>query len=63
MNSYACDVAWKATVIERTIVRANNKEEAIKKIKDGDVDDVIDNFIETEEFINADFFQEDEIDD
>ena len=63
MKSYACDVACKATVIERTIVRANNKEEAIKKIKDGDVDDVIDNFIETEEFINADFFQEDEIDD
>ena len=63
MKEYACDVAWKATVVERTIVRAENEEEAKQKIKEYDIVDVLDNFIETEEVISFDFFQEDDIDD
>ena len=63
MKEYACDVAWKATVVERTIVRAENEEEAKQKIKEYDVEDVLDNFIETEEVLYFDFFQEDDIDD
>lgn len=63
MKEYACDVAWKATVVERTIVRAENEEEAKQKIKEYDVVEVLDNFIETEEVLYFDFFQEDDIDD
>lgn len=58
MKVYGCDVTYKAFVTERTIVRANDEEEAKQKIRDGDIDDVIDEFTETEEIMDFDFFSE-----
>lgn len=55
------DVAYDATVTERTIVRAETKEEAIQKVKDGDIDDVLDSFIETGYILDIDIFQVDEV--
>lgn len=63
MKIYDCDVMYKATVVERTVVRANDIEEAKQKIRDGDIDDVIDDFTETEEIIDFDFFGETDIGD
>ena len=43
MGSFYLDVVCSGTWIERTVISANSKEEAIQKIKDGaDVDDVLD---------------------
>lgn len=61
MKSFAMDVAYDATVTERTIVRAETKEEAIQKVKDGDIDDVLDSFIETGYILDIDIFQVDEV--
>lgn len=56
MKQYLMDVAYEATSIERTIVTANTKEEAIKKVRDGDVDDVIDVFTDNNKIVNIDIF-------
>ena len=63
MKIYDCDVMYKATVVERTVVKANDIEEAKQKIRDGDISDVIDEFTETEEIIDFDFFGETDIGD
>lgn len=55
------DVAYNAIVTERTIVRAETEEEAIQKVKDGDIDDVLDSFIQTENIFDIDIFQVDEV--
>ena len=62
MKVYGVDVTYKAFVTERTVVKANDKEEAKQKILDGDIEDVLDSFIETEEVDMFDFFQEDDVD-
>lgn len=61
MKSFAMDVTYNATVTERTIVTAETEEEAIQKVRDGDVDDVIDVFTDTEDILNFDIFQVDEV--
>lgn len=63
MKIYGCDVMYEAIVTERTIVRANDIEEAKQKIRDGDIDDAIDSFVETEDIIDFDFFSEEDIGD
>ena len=60
MKSYGVDVTWKGTVVQRTIVTAENKEEAIKKIKADDVDDIVESFIEVEDCVDCDFYYEEE---
>lgn len=60
MKSYGVDVTWKGTIIQRTIVTAENKEEAIKKIKADDVDDIVESFIEVEDCVDCDFYYEEE---
>ena len=55
------DVAYNAIVTERTIVRAETEGEAIQKVKDGDIDDVLDSFIQTENIFDIDIFQVDEV--
>ena len=50
------NVAYEATSIEKTIVTANTEEEAIKKVRDGDVDDVIDVFTDNNKIVNIDIF-------
>ena len=62
MKFYGVDVTYNATVTERTIVTATDEEDAKRKIKEGSIDDVIDSFIETEDIVHFDFFQEDEVD-
>lgn len=61
MKSFAMDVAYNAIVTERTIVRAETEGEAIQKVKDGDIDDVLDSFIQTENIFDIDIFQVDEV--
>lgn len=62
MKAYGVDVTRTKTVVERTVVTAENIEEAKQKIIDGDVDDILDEFDEEEgEVIDFDFFQEDEV--
>lgn len=60
MKSYGVDVTWKGTIVQRTIVTAENKEEAIKKIKADDVDDIVESFIEVEDCVDCDFYYEEE---
>ena len=60
MKSYGVDVTWKGTIVQRTIVTAENKEEAIKKIKADDVDDIVESFIEVEDCVDCDFYHEEE---
>lgn len=62
MKVYGVDVTYNAIVTERTIVTAADKEDAKRKIEEGSIDDVIDSFIETEDIVDFDFFEEDEID-
>ena len=62
MKFYGADVTYKATVVERVSVRANNIEEAKQKIRDFDYDDAWEVDTEREEILDFDFFQEDEID-
>lgn len=62
MKIYGVDVTYRGTITERTVVIAENEEEAKEKIKNGYIDDVLDEFTETEEIIDFDFFQEDEED-
>ena len=57
------DVAYEATSIEKTIVTAKTKEEANKKVRDGDVDDVIDVFTDNNKIVNIDIFSVREIGD
>ena len=52
MEQFVFDVMYKATVIDVTVVSAETEEEAIEKIKNGDIDDVIDRHIEEEEMID-----------
>lgn len=61
MKSFAMDVAYDATVTELTIVTAETREEAIQKVKDGDIDDVLDNFIERKDILSIDILQVDEV--
>lgn len=61
MKSFAMDVAYNAIVTERTIVRAETEGEAIQKVKDGDIDDILDTFTETEDIFDIDIFQVDEV--
>ena len=61
MKSFAMDVAYNAIVTERTIVRDETEGEAIQKVKDGDIDDVLDSFIQTENIFDIDIFQVDEV--
>ena len=62
MKSYGVDVTRTKTVVERTVVTAENIEEAKQKIIDGDVDDILDEFdVEEGEITDFDFFQEDEV--
>lgn len=60
MKSYGVDVTWKGTIVQRTIVTAENKEEAVKKIKADDVDDIVESFIEVEDCVDCDFYYEEE---
>lgn len=52
MKQFIFDVTYKATVIDVAVVSADTKEEAIEKIKNGNIDDVIDRHIEEEEIID-----------
>lgn len=61
MKCFAMDVTYDATVTERTIVTAKTKKEAIQKVKDGDVDDIIDVFTDNGDMLNVDIFQVDEV--
>lgn len=63
MKKYAMNVTYEATSVERTIVTAKTKEEAIEKVKNGDVDDVIDVFTDNNKIVNIDIFSVREIDD
>lgn len=62
MKWFAVDVSYNATVTERTIVTAVDKEDAKRKILENDVDDVLDEFTDTFEVIDFDFFDEREVD-
>lgn len=55
------DVAYEATSVERTIVTAKTKEEAIKKVKNGDVDDIIDVFTHNNKIVDIDILSRDKI--
>lgn len=61
MKQYAMDVTYEATSVERTIVTAKTKEEAIKKVKNGDIDDVIDVFTDNNKIVDIDIFSIDRI--
>ena len=50
MEDFVFTVIYNATVIEKTLVNA--KEEAIEKIKNGYVDDIVDSTIETHDIID-----------
>lgn len=62
MKFYGVDVTYRATVVERVSVRADNIEEAKQKIQDFDYDDAWEVDTEREEILDFDFFQEDELD-
>lgn len=62
MKTFGVDVTYKATVTERTIVTAVDKEDAKRKILENDYDDIIDVFTETEDALDFDFFDEQEVD-
>ena len=61
MKQFGVDVEYKARVVERTVVTAIDKEDAKRKILEGDCDDVLDSFIETENIFDIDIFQVDEV--
>ena len=61
MKQFGVDVEYKARVVERTVVTAIDKEDAKRKILEGDCDDVLDSFIENEEVIDFDFYDEYEV--
>lgn len=52
MKDFVFTVIYNATVTEKTLVNANTKEEAIEKIKNGYVDDIVDSIIETHDIID-----------
>ena len=52
MKDFVFTVIYNATVTEKTLVNANTKEEAIEKIKNGYVDDIVDSTIETHDIID-----------
>lgn len=52
MKDFIFTVVYNATVTEKTLVNANTKEEAIEKIKNGYVDDIVDSTIETNDIID-----------
>lgn len=52
MEDFVFTVIYNATVTEKTLVNANTKEEAIEKIKNGYVDDIVDGTIETHDIID-----------
>lgn len=62
MKFYGVDVTYRATIVERVSVRADNIEEAKQKIQDFDYDDAWEVDTEREEILDFDFFQEDELD-
>lgn len=62
MKQYCVDVTRTKTVVERTIVTAENIEEAKQKIIDGDINDIFDEFdVDEGEITDFDFFKEDEV--
>lgn len=52
MKDFVFTVIYNATVTEKTLVNANTKEEAIEKIKNGYVDDIVDDTIEIHDIID-----------
>ena len=62
MKFFGVDVTYRATVVDRVSVRADNIEEAKQKIQDFDYDDAWEVDTEREEILDFDFFQEDEVD-
>lgn len=52
MKDFVFTVVYNATVTEKTLVNANTKEEAIEKIKNGYVDDIVDSTIEIHDIID-----------
>lgn len=52
MKDFVFTVIYNATVTEKTLVNANTKEEAIEKIKNGYVDDIVDSTIEIHDIID-----------
>lgn len=60
MKVYGCDVTYNSVVTERTIVTAADKDDAMRKIKDGDIDDIIDVFIERDDISDVYWFSEED---
>ena len=52
MESFVFNVTYNGTITESVVVDAKTKEEAIERIKNNDVDDVIDVYTETHERID-----------
>lgn len=62
MKQYCVDVTRTKTVVERTVVTAENIEEAKQKIISGDVNDILDEYdVEEGKVTDFDFFEEDEV--
>ena len=60
MKQFNVDVDYNAIVTERIIVTATDKEDAKRKILDGNIDDIIDTFIDTGEVIDFNFYEKEE---
>lgn len=52
MKDFIFTVVYNATVTEKILVDADTKEDAIEKIKNGYVDDIVDSTIETHDIID-----------